>query len=124
VDFDLDGDIDILISNNQSNPKIYKNTLNDETTTNYLFVQVKGQGSVQHSIGSRVYVTTGDITQMREIRIENNFMGQQPLVTHFGLEGVNSIDEVRVVWPSPIPQTKVYTDVNANQYFIAEPDSD
>jgi len=51
------------------------------------------------AIGARIFVTAGGQTQLRELRAGSNFVSQDPAVAHFGLQGAERIDEIRVVWP-------------------------
>ena len=57
-------------------------------------------GANRSAIGARVYVTTGDVTQLREIQGGAGHAGHQnPPEVHFGLGGSEIIDRLEVHWP-------------------------
>jgi len=97
-DADRDGDLDIVITN-QDNVKstvFYRNEL--AQSHHYLTVKLSGSGLNTAGIGSRIQVTGGGLTQIREIRCGNNFASQSPAEAHFGLGAVQSVDVI-VTWP-------------------------
>ena len=78
-DADRDGDIDILITNNDDNPlRYYRN--DTALSASYLGVSLDGFG-----VGARVTVTAAGISQVQEMRAGNNYVSQNPLELHFGL---------------------------------------
>jgi hypothetical protein len=117
-DFDRDGDIDVVVSNNTFyDPApdapdfvVYYGRLllyrNDQDTGNH-WLNLTLEGGGQHrrglgcnrsAIGARVYVTAGGLTQMREVRCGESFLSQHSLELEFGLGSATSVDEVRVRW--------------------------
>ena len=116
ADFDRDGDIDLFIVNNRNFAELYENRLG--TDGRWLGVQLRGVGANTRGVGGRVSLTAGGLTQMREIRIGNNFVSQHVAEAHFGLGGANRVDELRVVWPGG--EETVLTDVAANQVLRIE----
>lgn len=111
-DSDRDGDLDIVITNNQDIGSVvfYRNDLIHNA--HYLGIKLLGNGLNTAGIGARVEVTDGATTQIREIRAGNNFVSQNPAEAHFGLGSVQNVD-VTVFWPDG-SQT-VLTDVAADQ---------
>jgi hypothetical protein len=47
-----------------------------------------------------VRVSTGKLTQLREIRCGNNYLSQDPYAVHIGLGRAEQADQVEVEWPS------------------------
>ena len=46
-----------------------------------------------------MYVTTGGVTQMRELHASTNYVTQEPgRIAHFGVGAATIIDEVRIEW--------------------------
>lgn len=120
-DSDLDGDIDILITNNDldSNSFILYQNNQIENPNHYLLVDLVSDDTNSEAIGARVYVTTGSLTQMREIMVGGNFTSQNPTMVHFGLGESTSIDQVKVVWPNGDEQELL--DVEVNQKLVITP---
>ncbi len=98
ADLDNDGDLDVFISDVGAPPLLFRNVT--ATTNHWLKVQLAGKGALhRHGIGSRVYITAGGVTQMRELHASTNYMSQDPgRIAHFGT-GVNTkATEVRAEW--------------------------
>lgn len=113
-DYDNDGDQDIFIANNHElvvegaggqieRPPGQPILLRNDTPPAgaWLKVQLEGLAAPHHShgIGARVYVSSGGVTQMRELNASSGFNGHGPgRIAHFGLGGASQADVVRAVW--------------------------
>lgn len=102
-DYDNDGDLDMLIGVNgvmtqPAPPVLFRN--DTPTDNRWLKVSLAGEPPLHRDgIGSRVYVTTGETTQMRELHASTNYLMQEPgRIAHFGVGDADIIDEVRVEW--------------------------
>jgi hypothetical protein len=110
-DYDNDGDLDIFIVNNQvltmvgtnavrtpGPPRLYRN----DGTNNYNWLKVTLAGTPplhRDGIGSRVYLASGGMTQMRELNASSGYLAHGPnRIAHFGLGTNDVIDEVRAEW--------------------------
>ncbi len=96
-DGDQDGDIDILVANNNDSATLFRNDGGNQL--NYVNVRLNNAAPNTHAIGARVYVTSEGVTQLREIHNGSNYVSQNPAEQHFGLKNATSIDNMRVVWP-------------------------
>jgi predicted nucleotidyltransferase len=119
-DHDNDGDIDILISNHNIEGNgllFYENT---GVNGNYLKIDLRTADENTFALGARVYVKTltdgQEQVQMREVNINSNFTSQTPSQLHFGLNDVEVIEQIKIVWPDG--DIQLMTDVNANQSLI------
>ena len=125
-DFDNDGDLDVFITNNHERaldggdsirgPAAPTLLRNDTPTENHwLKVTLEGSPPLHRDgIGSRIYVTTGGHTQMRELHASTNFVTQEPgRIAHFGLGNAEVVDAIRVEWVNG--ETTQLTDVPADQ---------
>lgn len=119
-DGDQDGDIDIVIANNNDSATLFRNDGGNQL--NYLNVAVRGEAPNTQGIGARVYVSTGGTTQFREIHNGNNFVSQNPAEQHFGLNGVMQVDSVRVAWPDSTETSRNNIDSN-QRVTVSYPDS-
>lgn len=110
-DYDNDGDLDIYIVNNQvltmvgtnavrtpGPPRLYRN----DATNGYHWMKVTLAGAPplhRNGIGSRVYLTSGGLTQVRELNASSGYLAHGPnRIAHFGLGTNDIIDEVRGEW--------------------------
>ena len=66
------------------------------------------------ALNARVYVTTGDVRQMDEIRSGGSYLSQSDLRLHFGIGGAEIVDLVEVKWPTT-QTTERFTGIKANQ---------
>ncbi|MCP4661798.1 MAG: CRTAC1 family protein, partial [bacterium] len=131
MDYDLDGDEDLLVGFASADPipvQLWRNEIG--TDNNRLTVTLRGAGgagkSNRSAIGARVQVTAGGRTYTQEVYAGNGHQGpQMPLSRSFGLGSASVVDEVRVEWPNADHTTTVLTDVAVNQFLeIEEPSSD
>lgn len=95
-DYDRDGDQDLFVANYNEPPKLFCNTGTDSHFLNVRLIQQNGN---TQALGARIYVTTGDTQQFRELRAGNNYVSQNPVEAHFGLGQAEAIDALRIVWP-------------------------
>lgn len=115
ADYDLDGDLDVLLTNWEGggSPSLYRN---DTTGNHWLTVKLDGTRSNRDGIGAvvRVKATIHGRTfwQMRSIG-GHDAQGSQELVAHFGLGDAASVESLRVEWPSGFVQT--LPEIAANQ---------
>ena len=96
-DSERDGDIDIVLTNNDENQLVYYR--NDSTNENhYLGIMLEDDSLNTKGIGARISITTSMGTQVREVRAGNNYVSQDPPEVHIGLGAATSADIV-VNWP-------------------------
>lgn len=112
-DYDRDGDLDIVVSNHQEVPYLFRN---EAAAGNYLNIALAAPGSANSfAVGAKVYVTAGGITQMREVRAGGAFLAGGPPEVHFGLGEHAVVDQLRVRWPAPGAADTVFTNVPGNR---------
>lgn len=114
-DYDNDGDLDILVTENEGGAHLWENTVrrNAEEGPNYLRVRLEGRESNRDGIGARVRIRYGDEVQERLLRSGSSYLSSLEHVLTFGLGEEKQIDRLRVEWPSG--RTDRLSNVNANQ---------
>jgi hypothetical protein len=114
-DSDRDGDLDLVITNNQpvKSVVIYRNELGG--ANHYLTVKLSGSGLNTDAIGAMIEISDGSRTQIREIRAGNHFVSQNPAEAHFGLGAAMSVD-ITITWPDGTQ--KSLDAVAADQYLV------
>ena len=100
-DLDLDGDLDLVITNSNEESEVYENA--SQTEGGWLQVDlVTPIAGNPRGIGAKVYARTrtpdGELEQLREVRTASSYLSQNPLTVHFGL-GAADPDELRIIWP-------------------------
>jgi hypothetical protein len=114
-DYDSDGDLDILISNNGVKPGFGRPWLlrNDGgNQNNFLRVKTVGVQSNRDGIGAKVIVKAGGITRTQLVHTGSSYCSQSELTLTFGLGKIEKIDLVKVIWPSG--QISQFPDVKPN----------
>jgi enediyne biosynthesis protein E4 len=96
-DYDRDGDIDILVANNQGPPTLWRN--NGAGVGHYLSIGLEASPPNRDAIGARVTISFGGATQTCDIRAGSNFVSQNPPLCHFGLGAATVVDAVSILWP-------------------------
>jgi hypothetical protein len=119
-DGDQDGDIDILIANNNDVATLFRNDGGNEF--NYLNVRLRSVAPNTRAVGARIYVSAGGVTQMREINNGNNYVSQNPSEQHFGLSDLMLADTIRVVWPDGSESSRVNIAPN-RRILVSYPDT-
>ena len=99
-DLDFDGDLDLVVSNSNDDAEVYENvTARSGVSGGWLQVDLRtGIPGNLHGLGAKIYVRTGYLEQLREVRTASSYLSQNPLTVHFGL-GAASPDELRVRRP-------------------------
>ena len=102
LDYDNDGDQDLLIIANGEPVRLYRNNITDEPNTNWLrvFLEDGGvHGIAPSGYGTKVRVTVGSTSMTRSIDGGTTFLGICELSAHFGLGSATVVDALRVEWP-------------------------
>ncbi len=120
-DLDNDGDIDLIIGNNNEPVQLYENKANELDRKNYLDIRLKGKGYNTQAIGAKVYVfadAAGVNIQVQELFPVRGYQSSVTNSLHFGLGNAARIDSVRVEWPDGTRQTE--SSVNINSRVVIE----
>ena len=97
ADYDRDGDLDILITENGGGAYLWRN---DRSHGSFLRVRLTGEKSNREGIGARI-VTVADGRRMeRRIRTGSSYLSQSEKVATFGLGNATAVDSLLVYWPS------------------------
>ena len=97
VDFDNDGDLDI-ITNSVNGP--LKAFVNNEPSNNSISVDLRDHRGNRFGIGSKVIIHYGGASrrQVREIKAGGGYMSYDPPVAHFGLGAFEEVNRMEIIW--------------------------
>ena len=97
-DLDNDGDVDIVLVNNEGPARLFRNDMGN--VRSWLIVDLCGGGIFDRSaIGSRVTVEAEGRTWAREVRPAQSFAVANDPRVHFGLGDAVQVDRLEVRWP-------------------------
>ncbi|MGA1778880.1 MAG: FG-GAP-like repeat-containing protein [Planctomycetota bacterium] len=115
LDYDNDGDQDVMILSLNDPNVLYRNDLSGPDR-NWLRVFLDNNGSsavAPHGMGSRVVINFGAESRTCHVHGGDNFLSMGELSAHFGLGAVPLIDTLTVHWPDGT--TDQLTGVAVNQ---------
>ncbi len=96
VDFDRDGDLDMLVTQNGNGVRLWRNELGGR----YIRILLQGTRSNRDGIGARVTLFAAGLRQVRYVYAGGSYLSQSERVLTFGLGARPRADSVRIEWPS------------------------
>jgi len=102
ADFNGDGQLDLVINNNNGAPTLYLNEV--RKSGNSVIMKLEGTRSNRDAIGAQVRVTIAGKTLMRQVEAGSGFASEMMLPVHFGLGSATRIEAVEIKWPSGLVQ--------------------
>jgi enediyne biosynthesis protein E4 len=119
ADLDRDGDLDLVVSNHEAPPTVYRN---NSGTGRGLLIRLIGRESNRWGVGAVVRVETDAGIQVRQHTLARGIASSDEPLVHFGLGEQAHVRRLTVAWPSGREQ--VFADVGTDQFLtITEPDS-
>jgi len=110
-DYDNDGKVDLLVSNNKGPLRLIRNETGG--TGNWVKLLLTGTRSNRSAIGARVTLISQSGKQTQEVVSGSSYLSQSDLRLHFGLNREDRVAEVRVRWPGGA--TEIWKDLPVNQ---------
>jgi enediyne biosynthesis protein E4 len=102
ADLNNDGNLDLVINCINSPAVVLKN---NAPKKNFLSVSFKGDGMNKFGIGAKAYLWAHDNKsdsaemQFQELMLTRGFQSSSDTRVHFGLDSINNIDSLLIVWP-------------------------
>ncbi|MFO0972367.1 MAG: FG-GAP-like repeat-containing protein [Phycisphaerae bacterium] len=99
MDFNNDGRPDIITVNPLNSVSVFENV--STAANHWTLLTLRGDGVQvnRDAIGARVRLTSGGVTQLRELVSGSSTTATEDLRVHFGLGADAAIDRIEVVWP-------------------------
>lgn len=115
VDLNNSGALDLVVSNLNAPPSIYRNRVRElnPTASHYLAVELHGAGKNTGGIGAKVLIRAGGKRQMLEEMPTRGFESSVDPRLHFGLGTATRVDSLIVIWPDR--RYQVLTDIVADR---------
>jgi enediyne biosynthesis protein E4 len=100
ADLDNDGDLDLIVCNQNQPAFIYKNKSREINKNNYIGFSLKATDKNVFAIGSKVQLFVGDQILTQELMPSRGFQSSVDYKLIFGLGKTKKIDSVVITWPN------------------------
>ncbi len=108
-DFDNDGDLDIVIMNQNEPPSLLRNDA--PPGNHWIKIRLHGTKSNRSAIGARVFVRGGGKVQVQDVMSQSSYVSCNDPRLHFGL-GPNQSVDIEIRWP--LGMTEKFKNVPTN----------
>ena len=109
ADFDLDGDLDIVLNNLNTEATILENLTEN---SNYISIKLMGNSKYPLTRGSRISLFSNGNKFVKEDITTRGFQSSSSHNVFFGLGNNKIIDSILVRWPDGKTEKRIITDVN------------
>jgi len=99
ADFDNDGDLDLVVNNINNEAFIYRNNSETANDRNFLRIELVDDNH-KPTFGARVKAYTSQGVQTLETTNVRGIYSTSESTLHFGLNNLNKIDSLTVLWPN------------------------
>ena len=100
ADLDGDGDLDLIVNNENAEASVYKNHTSEKTKHHFLKIKLNGTAPNTMGYGARVSLYYDDKEQVLEQMPTRGFQSSVDPVLLFGLNEVSKVDSILVRWPN------------------------
>jgi hypothetical protein len=99
ADFDNDGDLDLLIGNNNEPVMLYRNNARELNGNNFVHIRLKGSSANTAALGAKLWVHAGGTVVFAEQYPVRGYQSSVSPVMLFGVGNNTVIDSIVVAWP-------------------------
>lgn len=100
ADLDNDGDLDLIVCNNNEPARIYRNNENELRRNHFLRIRLTGTGMNTAAFGAKAMLTTSDgLNQYQELYPVRGYQSSVAPEFFFGFPGDLSIKQFMIRWP-------------------------
>ena len=112
ADFDLDGDLDLVVNNIDEEAFLYKNNSVERGGGNFLRFQLDFDQNPVWGAQVELY-HKGKLWQFQESTNTRGYMSKSEDIVHFGLADVEEVEKAIIIWPDQ--KRSVLESIKANQ---------
>ena len=111
-DLDNDGDLDLVISNENDLSFVYKNNSRETGSNNFIGLTLKGRGKNTFAIGSKIKIFAGGQMLTRELVPSRGFQSSIDYKIIVGLGETTKVDSMIISWPDRLISKHVSPEIN------------
>jgi len=118
ADLDNDGDLDLVLNNENSPALVYRNNSNEQNKNNFISIQLKGKEANTFAVGSKIKLYEDGQIFYRELSPVRGFQSSMEYKQTIGLGKNGSVDSIVIIWPDR-SFTK-YTNLQINKLHLLQ----
>jgi hypothetical protein len=100
ADLDNDGDLDLIVCNNNTPAVLYRNNENELLKNHYITIRLTGKGANTKAFGAKAILTTSDgMSQYQELYPVRGYQSSMAPELFFGFPKDQFIRQIRIIWP-------------------------
>ncbi len=121
ADFDLDGDLDVVLTANGGPARLLRN--NNEAGNKSIRLLLRGKGGNLNAIGARVVVELPDGRKLRRhIAGARGYLSQSEFPLTIGLGKAEKAEKIVITWPGPSGKKTVIENIQAGSQRTVSPE--
>ena len=119
-DLDNDGDLDLVINNENQPAFLYKNNSRELNKNHYISIDLKGDGQNTFAVGTKIKIYSGSQLFYRELIPSRGFQSSVDYKQVIGLGKIKNIDSMCIQWPD-LSCTRFMQPAVDSVYIIRKP---
>ena len=116
ADLDNDGDLDLMINNIDEEATLLRNNASNLVNGRFLRFAFSGASLNREGFGTKVYVRHNGHMQYQFFTPFRGFLSTVEPLLHFGMDTLQSIDSVEIIWPDG--KYQLLQNVKTNQTIV------
>ena len=120
ADLDNDGDLDLVVNNENQPAFVYRNNAREQNGNHYISVSLKGRDANLFAVGSKIKIFKGTDIYYRELAPSRGFQASVDYKQVIGLGQQTSVDSMLVIWPDH-SFTKISQPAVDTVYYLQQP---
>jgi enediyne biosynthesis protein E4 len=120
LDYDGDGDLDLILASNGGPAKLFRNDAS--STNNWVRLKLVGDGvnSNREAIGATILATVNGVVQRHYVTGSRGYLSQSELTVTIGLGSAIEVESVVVEWPGRASGTKKWSNLTSRKEYRFE----
>ena len=120
ADLDNDGDLDVLVSNQDAHPSYLENQ--GGSGRHWVILELVASDGDPQALGAWVELQAGRARQVRQVISGGSYASQNDLRLHFGLGDASEVDQLVIRWPDG--SREVHSVLGADRRYIIKKRTD
>jgi hypothetical protein len=116
ADFDRDGDLDLLVTDNHGPAHLFRN--DGGNANHWVRLKLIGTKSNRSALGAVVRIESASGKQWQTVHSGSSYCSQSDLALTFGLGKDTTVAAVEVIWPSGVKQR--FTNLKPNAHYVID----